>query len=211
MPVGSGGFVRTNVYVDAFNLYYGALRRTPHLWLDLRMLSELLLPRDEVVRIRYFTALIQPRLGDPQAPQRQQAYLRALATIPGVSIHLGSFMAKTKIRPRVDGQGFVQVHDTEEKGSDVNLASFLLHDGHRGEYEQAVVISNDSDLRTPIEMVRQDLGLPVGLLNPYRRVAFGLAGVAIFYKPIRSGVLGASQLPSEITDEQGAIHKPATW
>jgi len=201
----------TIVYVDAFNLYYGALRGTPHRWLNLRTLSELLLPRDEILRIRYFTALIQSRPDDPQAPQRQQAYLRALDTVPGLSIHLGSFMAKTKTRPRVDGRGFVEVHDTEEKGSDVNLAAYLLHDGHRGEYEQAVVISNDSDLRTPIEMVRNDLGRPVGLLNPYRRVAFGLAGVASFYKPIRSGVLAASQFPDELSDEQGVIRKPASW
>lgn len=203
--------MRTVVYVDAFNLYYGALRGTPYRWLNLRTLSGLLLPRDEIIGIRYFTALIQSRPGDPQAPQRQQAYLRALATLPDLSIHLGSFMAKTKTRPRVDGGGFVEVHDTEEKGSDVNLAAYLLHDGHRDAYQQAVVISNDSDLRTPIDMVRSDLGRPVGLLNPYQRIAFGLAGVASFYKPIRAGVLRVSQFPDELSDEQGAIHKPAGW
>ena len=32
------------VYVDGFNLYYGALRGTPFKWLNLVKLAELLLP-----------------------------------------------------------------------------------------------------------------------------------------------------------------------
>tara|TARA_R110002072_G_scaffold29206_4_gene92759 strand:- start:564 stop:863 length:300 start_codon:yes stop_codon:yes gene_type:complete len=31
-------FMRTCVYVDGFNLYYGALKRTPYKWLDLAAL-----------------------------------------------------------------------------------------------------------------------------------------------------------------------------
>ena len=27
--------LKTNVYIDAFNLYYGCLRKTPYRWLDL--------------------------------------------------------------------------------------------------------------------------------------------------------------------------------
>ena len=30
--------MRTCVYVDGFNLYYGALKRTPYKWLDLAAL-----------------------------------------------------------------------------------------------------------------------------------------------------------------------------
>ena len=32
--------MRTRVYVDAFNLYYGALRGTPYKWLDLDALYQ---------------------------------------------------------------------------------------------------------------------------------------------------------------------------
>lgn len=128
-----------------------------------------------------------------------------------MSIHYGSFMPKTKFRPLTSDGTYVEVHDTEEKGSDVNLASYLLHDGHRGEYEQAVVVSNDSDLRTPIELVRSDLGLRIGLLNPRKRVALGLVGSADFYKPIRKGVLGVSQFPAELTDGTGLFRKPPSW
>jgi hypothetical protein len=81
--------VRLNVYVDAFNLYYGCLRTSPYKWLDLLALSQRLFPGDEIHRIRYFTALVSARADDPRKPQRQQVYLRALGTLPCVSIHFG--------------------------------------------------------------------------------------------------------------------------
>ena len=56
------------------------------------------------------------------------------------------------------GPRTVEILDTEEKGSDVNLASHLLLDGFDDEYEMAVVVSNDSDLELPIRMVRTRLG-----------------------------------------------------
>jgi hypothetical protein len=73
----------TNVYVDAFNLYYGCLKGTPYRWLDLGALCRRLLPKDRINRIRYFTATVSARPDNPDAPQRQQVYLRALETIPG--------------------------------------------------------------------------------------------------------------------------------
>jgi hypothetical protein len=99
----------------------------------------------------------------------------------------------------------------EEKGSDVNLASLLLADGFRNDYEVAVVLSNDSDLCLPIEIVRKELGFPVGLLNPHPRFSVELAKVATFKKPIRVGVLAASQFPTTLSDAHGTITKPATW
>ena len=76
----------TIVYVDAFNLYYGALKGSPYKWLDLDALCRRLLPRDQIVRIRYFTAHVSARPGDPQQPQRQLTYIRALETIPHLSV-----------------------------------------------------------------------------------------------------------------------------
>ncbi len=79
---------KTIVYVDGFNLYYGALKDRPNRWLDLAVLSRhLLKPTHEIVGVRYFTARVQPRPGNPQQAQRQQAYLRALAPIH--RFHLG--------------------------------------------------------------------------------------------------------------------------
>ena len=80
--------MRFNVYVDGFNLYYGALRGRPYRWLDIRQFAQKLLGRgDEVGTIRYFTARVSPLPQDPSAPDRQDAYFRALHTLPNVSIH----------------------------------------------------------------------------------------------------------------------------
>jgi len=62
----------------------------------------------------------------------------------------------------------VFVDKTEEKGSDVNLASHLLRDAYNRNFEVAVLITNDSDLAEPVKIVRQELGLPVGVLNPHQ-------------------------------------------
>ena len=54
-----------------------------------------------------------------------------------------------------------KVWKTEEKGSDVNLASHLVYDACQGSFDVAAVLSNDTDLVEPIRIVTQELGLPV--------------------------------------------------
>jgi hypothetical protein len=54
-----------NVYIDGFNLYYGALKRTPYKWLDLGVLAQTLLPADTVQEIHYFTARVSSRPYNP--------------------------------------------------------------------------------------------------------------------------------------------------
>lgn len=56
--------MKTNVYVDGFNLYYGCVKGTPYRWLDLARLCRVLLPSHEIHRIRYFTALLRKRPHD---------------------------------------------------------------------------------------------------------------------------------------------------
>lgn len=132
--------VATNVYVDAFNLYYGCLKETPYRWLDLGALCTQLLPRDQINRIRYFTAALSVR---PDDRQRQQIYLRALETVPGLSIHYGHFLSHVVRMPLANppsrGPRTVAVVKTEEKSSDVNLATLLLLDAFRRECDVAVV------------------------------------------------------------------------
>ena len=115
----------TIVYVDGFNLYYGALKRTPYKWLDVGRLCALMLPHDNIVAINYYTALVSARPGNPSAPIDQQIYLRALRTIQNLSITYGHFlthsvqMALSGVMPTKR----VWVDKTEEKGSDVNIAT----------------------------------------------------------------------------------------
>ncbi len=71
--------------------------------------------------------------------------------------------------PSTEGSTTVEVIKTDEKGSDVNLASHLLLDAFKGECGTAVVVSNDSDLRVPIRIAELELGVRVGFINPSRR------------------------------------------
>ena len=107
----------------------------------------------------------------------------------------------------------VLVRDSEEKGSDVNLATRLLVDGFNGEYEQAVVVSNDADFVGAMRYVRDDLGLRVTLVNPDSRNTSPreLANAATYVKRLWKSHLRRSQLPDRLSDEVGVITKPAGW
>ena len=207
----------TNLYVDGFNLYYRALKDTPFRWLDLRQLAATLLPQDAINMVCYFTARLDARPGNPAQRQRQQAYLRALATLPGFDVHYGVFRSGVKRRPLVEPvpglPAHVLVRDSEEKGSDVNLATRLLVDGFNGEYEQAVVVSNDADFAAAMRYVRDDLGLRVTLVNPDPRNASPrqLADAATYVKRLWKSHLRRSLFPDTLTDGIGTITKPVGW
>lgn len=208
--------VKTYIYVDAFNLYYGCLKGTSFKWLDLNALCRALLPKADIQHIRYFTARVAVRDGDQGSRLRQQVYLRALQTLPNLTIHEGQYLSHVVRMRRADPPySTVRVIKTEEKGSDVNLAAFMIADGYKDLYEQAAIISNDSDLAIAVTMVSQELKRPVRLLapvsNPHRKLSKELGNLATSVKKIRQGVLRNSQFPEEIKDAYGIVRKPAKW
>jgi len=208
--------METWVYIDGFNLYYGAVKDTPYKWLDLHRMCAMLLHNHEVTRIKYFTARVSARSDDPGKPTRQQIYLRALRTLPNLEIIFGRFLSHEVMmplaQPILGGSRFVKVIKTEEKGSDVNIAAHLINDGYKKRYQAAVIVTNDSDLLEPIRIVRVELGLTVGVLNPHKNpTSRVLAQQASFVRQIRHGVLAASQFPDELTDAHGSFHKPGDW
>ncbi len=162
-----------------------------------------------------FTAKVNGQ-ADPQQPVRQGTYLRALQTVPGLTVHLGHFLTSTVRMPLASpvsgGPRTVEVIKTEEKGSDVNLATYLLADAFRADADTVVVVSNDSDLMEPIRLVSQELGYRVGILNPHPNVSRALQRTRpSFTKQIRRGALATSQFPEKLSDATGLITKPATW
>ena len=108
----------------------------------------------------------------------------------------------------VDG---FNLYYTEEKGSDVNLATQLLVDAYHDDYEIAVIVSNDSDLLMPVQVVTREFKKPVGLLNPQKHPSRALLPHVAFIKQIRPGVLAKSQFPKTLTDKRGNFYKPASW
>ena len=73
----------------------------------------------------------------------------------------------------VGAAGVAEGHAMEEKGSHVNLAAHLLGDAWKGLFDAAVVVSDDTDLVTPIRIAsrteRQSERV-VALISPIRRV-----------------------------------------
>ena len=205
--------MKLNVYVDGFNLYYGSIKSTPYKWLNPLAMTKLLFPNDSIHKIKYFSARVSARPTDPDQPIRQGTYFRALQTVPEVEIIEGRFLTKEVVMPLADStpQKYVRVIKTEEKGSDVNLAVHLLNDAYRKDFEVAVMVTNDSDLLEPLKMVKYQLGLPVGIVNPQKHPSFHLKQHATFIKTLRKGVLSASQFPDMLTDMHGTFHKPAGW
>jgi len=207
--------VKTNFYVDAFNLFYGTLKGKPGKWVDLSALFGRIFPKNEIHRIRYFTARVENRPPDFSQPERQAAYFRALETIPNLSIHHGQYRTRPVhmrlVKPRRVGPKTVRVLKTEEKGSDVNLASHLLLDAFRKDCEVAIVVSNDADLKTPIDLAISELGIRVGVLNPHPPERRSLDLRPTFFKQLRRGPIEASQFEPVLRDDQGEIHKPEGW
>jgi hypothetical protein len=206
--------MQTNAYIDGYNLYYRRLKGTPYKWLDVRRMVELLLPGYAVERVRYFTANVIPDPADPGQGVRQQTYLRALETLPNLTIHYGRFqLNRAWRRLAANPARSIEVLDPKEKGSDVNLATFLLWDSFADEYDSAFVVSNDSDLRTPIHVVRHRLGKKVGVGIPGTEGAIRKSALpADFHRRIRVGVLKGSQLPPVVRDAGGRrLVKPTGW
>jgi uncharacterized LabA/DUF88 family protein len=185
--------VTVNAYIDGLNLFYGCLQRTPFRWLDVRALVEAELPGDEILKVHYFTA----RLTD--APQdrrdRQEIYLRALATLPGVELHFGKFK------------------NHQEKGTDVNIACAMLMDALDGACERLALVTNDSDLCEAVRLVEQRFGLPVAVLQPcfHRYPSRDLQRCASHSKLIYPRSVRRAQLPHEIEDRIGRLHVPPSW
>ena len=210
--------MRTYIYIDGFNFYYGAVKNTPYKWLDFRSLfSKLLPPKHQILSIKYFTAIVTGKI-DPKQPQRQKTYIRALKkNTPELSVYYGIFNSHTIIQPlacknhkKTGRPFFVPIIKTEEKGSDVNLAVHLLNDAWSNSFDCAVIVSNDSDLQESLKIVKNDLGKTVGVINPRGdKPTKALMTQSNFYKKIRKGVLKSSQLPDPIPGT--TIRKPTSW
>lgn len=208
--------MKTYVYVDGFNFYYGCVKGTRCKWLDFSQLCAKLLTRNEIAAIKYFSARVIAPPHDPDQPTRQDAYFRALRTMAGGEVILGHFLTHEVNRRRVDGGGTVRVYNTEEKGSDVNLATHLIHDAHMARMECAVLVTNDSDLAEPVRIVRHEIGIPVGIISPTTRKnrypSRELTKHATFTRRVRKGVLRDSQFPNPIVTAGGEeIHRPSRW
>jgi len=206
---------RTIIYVDGFNLYYGAVKNTPHKWLNLQRYFEMIRQNDDVLAIKYFTALIT----GPTRPN-QDAYLRALATLPLVAVYLGKFTEST-INCGVTActhAGRRNFTRQLEKGTDVNIAVQMLNDAYQDRCDQLVLVTADSDLAPALRIIRETFPdkktfvyVPPGSNNE-RGAAVELRAAAHRNKTLPLNLLPKAQFRAEIVDSTGRIiTKPTSW
>ena len=148
--------MRTTIYVDRFNLYYGCLRNTKYRWLNLEKLFRNILQDDhKIEKIHYFTAKLKSLSHDSTTLDRQKAYLNALRTLPAVKIHYGHFAIHQKLMPKAEPpHETVEVIKAEEKGTDVNLSVHLLNDAWLNKYDCAIFVTNNSDMTEALKLVK---------------------------------------------------------
>ncbi|MEQ1789012.1 MAG: NYN domain-containing protein [Rickettsiales bacterium] len=204
---------RIYIYVDGFNLYYGSLKETPYRWLNLKTLFQSMLNSDGCIeKINYYSAHVSGKISEG-ASARQHAYVSAIKTIPELEVHWGSFLATEKYRPKVPvvvPKKYVKVALTEEKGSDVNLASHLINDGWKDLYDVAVVVSSNSDLIEPIRIVKDELKKTIGIISPHDNLTEKIKAIPpSFVRHISSTLLRKSQFPDILPKTN--IKKPDSW
>jgi hypothetical protein len=193
--------------------------------MNIHALSSAVLPAsNQITAVKYYTARVSGRL-DPGAPARQHAYLRALESLPHVSVHYGNFLTGQKWAGLVQPPQFrpvcafppgvaphvAYVWKTEEKGSDVNLGVHLVRDAFTHGFDEAAVLTNDTDLVEPIRIVTREVGLPVTLLTPVSKPATSLVAVSSHVRHIQP-YLGPCHFPDPVVLANGKkISKPAGW
>ena len=203
---------RVAVYVDGLNLYHGLKSRgwRRYYWLDLRRLAERLLRSDQSLAfVRYFTARFQPPADDPDQYVRQDTYLKALETLPDLTIQYGYHLPKTGTCRRCGATWAT----FEEKMTDVNIAVALLRDATQHAFDTAIVVSADSDLIGPIDAVLH--GYPekrIVIAFPPNRHSEQLQRHATAAFRLGRRVIANSQFPTQVTDANGyPLHKPSRW
>ena len=166
--------MKTHVYIDGYNLYYGRLRTTPYKWLDVGALARRVVhaqnPASEVTCIRYFTAPAlakYARRGDASV-NAQSAYHRALDWL-----HMGL----------VDGSKHRQViypPGASPPRFQIIYGNHSLHDNvSRPRYTEGVGPSKADQVKV-WEVVEKETDVNIALAM-YRDVAKGLAEQVVLF------------------------------
>ena len=213
--------MKTIVYVDGFNLYQGSLKGGPSKWFDLwDYFQKHLPPTCTLIRIKYFTARVSALPHDPDAPTRQDTYLRALKAHLSNRIEIieGHFSVKNVRMPaQTPPPNTHAVIKVEEKGSDVNLAVEMVNDAWLGNFDAAAVVSNDGDLMRAMQIVKRKVPLKVFLFtpgSPARRTPLRmLKRWSHKQLDMHDADIAICQLPNPVIDlaTGTAITKPVNW
>jgi len=209
------------VYVDGFSFYHGLTKDTPYRWCNLFKLSQLIFPNEVIQKVKLFAAKSKHFINDPKAPERQNAYFRALETIPQMELHLFEYIKQKRWLPKVSmlKSGIVEMEKVisyQEKGADVSLSINLVIDAFRTDVDCFAIITNDTDFIEPIKYVRnvqkRDVNFVPTCKSGHRRGSMELMKLSTNTHFITDNYLMQSLLDDTIIDKKGnKIHIPPEW
>jgi hypothetical protein len=150
---------RVFFYVDGFNLYYRKLQKKPELkWLCLKTLAQkFMFPQDNVEKIKYFTAKVDPQFTTSEKQKRQNNYWDVLKST-GVEIIEGVMEPKIRTCELPNSKNCTAMATFSawaEKMTDVNLALHVYRDFIFEKPDVICVISADMDIMPALKMVRE--------------------------------------------------------
>ena len=113
--------MRTIVYIDGFNLYYNAVKNSSNKWLNIETLVKSVLDhRNNIIKIKYFTANVSDRADSSGTSNRQRIYLKALqAHIPNLEIIRGHFSVHAKVAPLLTPSDDLAKREIENRGKSI--------------------------------------------------------------------------------------------
>lgn len=208
---------RAIAYVDGFNLYFGVLQGNPaRKWLNLSGFLQNLRPAEDLVAVRYFTALVDPDAHTSGRRDRQKRYLKALGSNAGLEVIMGKYQLR-EVTCRAKCRQKYKV--PEEKKTDVGLAVRMLSDAMDGLVERIVLVSADSDLEPAVDWIRTrfpaikvTVYLPqeAGTSKMRRNDTYRNMGVDA--KPLPLAQIGCFQFPDTVDLGSGRfVERPKEW
>ena len=228
--------IKTNIYIDGYNLYYSRLKGTAFKWLDLVALfrDQIMMQQDtnaQILSIKFFTSPVKAsyaRHGQASEHAQTQYHRALLAKHPDLmEIIYGFHIFQPTVLPTFEeGQApskstASKVWMIEEKQTDVNIALHAYRDAARGVCDQVVICSNDSDLEPALRLIRQDVPTAViGLVMPLRPHSPSdgkvpnkrLTPLAHWVRHhILDDELMRTQLPQNVQTRKKPAAKPAHW
>ncbi len=199
---------RVVVYIDGFNLYFG-MREAGFdqcRWLNVLELATNLLQKNQTLKeVKYFTSRVS---NNPDKQKRQSIYIDALDSV-GVKIIYGNYQDGSVECNRC---GHIW-RTAKEKMTDVNIATHIIMDAYKDEYDMAMLISGDSDLVPPIKAVHSNFNKKRVLIAfPPKRHNSSMALVAKGSLTIGRKKLVDSQFDEEVISKTGyKLKRPPTW
>jgi len=226
--------LKTIVYVDGYNLYYGLLRAKGFKWLNLHKLFQNHIlpfksPDAELTEIKYYTADVKAQFAirGNISEHAQGQYHRALRSSAGGNIEIISSYHTTENSRAIKYNVPPDIHDTvdiwkvEEKQTDVKLALQMYIDASKGACDQIVLCTNDNDLAPALKNISADFPhIQIGLVIPRpdprlgtsRPPAGELRKYTSWYLPhIRDSALVGSLFPDVVSGKRKPAIKPEYW